>query len=148
MYLAEEVAKYDTHTDMALRRIVRAWTSDVSDEAKPNKLSDLTVPGEGGGDCTPAQFLQHFRWAEERFPSKGALKDLASTIYGAICELDEEVKNNLQNFGQVRNQLQTLQRKSGGNLLVKELHGVVDDKCYVSHPNGDVSQSLIPIFVV
>jgi len=148
MYLAEEVAKFDTHTDMALRRIVRAWTSDVSDDANPNKLSELVVPGDGGGDSPPQTALQHFRWAEERYPSKGALTDLAKTIYGSICELDEEVKTNLQNFNQVRSQLQTLQRKSGGNLLVKELHGVVDDKCYVQHQNGDLSDKISPIFVV
>jgi len=147
MYLAEEVAKFDNHTDMALRRIVRAWLGDVSDDDRPNKIADLTVP-DGNGDSPPLKALQQFRWAEERFPSKGALTELATTIYQSICELDEEVKTNLQNYASVKNQLQTLNRKSGGNLLVKDLHGVIGDKEYVTHDNGDLSEKIIPVFVV
>jgi len=152
MILSDEIAKYDQHADVALRRIVRAYSTDVCDEFTPADLSKLKVEvGMHGSDrsqVSPLHYLENFQWAEERFPAKGNLSELADTIHKNICESDEEVKLALANFSMVKNQLNTLKRKSGGNLLVRDLNGIVELRHYCLKPDGDPSQKIIPVFIV
>merc|ERR1711998_459186 len=108
MVLSDEVAKFDTHADMALRKVVRAWEGDISDETEKTRLSDLKVDMGQRQDVDPVEALTRFSWAEERFPVKTNLSEMASTIYGQICDVDEEVKTALANLSQIRNALNTI----------------------------------------
>lgn len=149
MLLSDELDKYDKHADAAVRRIVRAWTGDVADENEETAdvLRRLTVP-LGDSEVSPVQALQQFKWMRDRFPEKGHLPELAGTIHKQIGELDDEVKENLGKYTQLKNAIQAIKRKSGGNLLVRDLNGIVDQKAYVMHPNGDVSDKIVPVFIV
>jgi V-type H+-transporting ATPase subunit C len=157
MLLSDELDKYDKHADIAIRRIVRSWTNDVSGDGSVGEEEttvDQLKVDMGGGDVDAFQGLQSFHWQEERFPHKTNLPELAATIHRQICELDDEVKENLGKFAQLRNAINALKRKSGGNLLVKDLNGIVDQKCYVQKVNesgqviGDISEKIVPVFVV
>jgi V-type H+-transporting ATPase subunit C len=149
MVLSDEIAKFDQHADVALRRVVRAWENDVTDDTDVTKASDLGVDmgGDRGGDANPISALKSFSWAEERFPVKTNLSEMASTIYGQICDVDEEVKTSLANFSQIRNALNTLKRKAGGNLLVRDLNGIVEARHYCLKPDGEPSEKITPVFV-
>jgi len=147
MLLSDELDKYDKHADMTIRRIVRSWVNDVGDENDKTSPTDLTTD-LGSGDIDAMSALQNFHWQEDRFPHKGSLPELAQNIHRQICELDDEVKENLGKFSQIRNAINAHKRKSGGNLLVKDLNGIVDQRSYVTHPNGDLSDKIVPVFVV
>ena len=65
-----------------------------------------------------------------------------------ICDLDDEVKDVLAKFAQIRNALNAMQRKSGGNLMVKDLNGIVKINHYPAHQDGTLSEKIVPVFVV
>lgn len=142
MLLVDELEKLDKQCDLALRRIARAWEGDVSDEKNPTKLSDLKVE-----DVSPVKYMQGFRWDDAQFPPKGTLSDLVTTIYGTVVTSEDEVKGKSLEYQSIKNALTQLKRKSGGNLLIKDLHGIVDQTHYVAHDDGQLSEKIIPVFV-
>lgn len=150
MLLSDELDKFDKHADVAIRRIVRSWQSDVQDEdaCMDDIMRELKVDSSNNSQVDAQEALIKFTWQEERFPHKGNLPELAQTIHRQICELDDEVKDNLAKFSGIRNQLNAIKRKTGGNLLVKDLNGIVDQRAYVQHSNGDPSKKIIPVFIV
>lgn len=147
MLLSDEIDKFDKHADVALRRVTRAWSSDMSDD-NFTATNDMLKVEMGGGDTDPVAAVQGFTWQEDRFPHKGSLPELANTIHGFICDLDEEVKDVLGKFSQIRNALNAIQRKSGGNLMVKDLNGIVSIQAFVQHADGNLSEKIVPVFVV
>lgn len=146
MLLSDELDKYDKHADNVLKRIVRSFSNDVS-EGDLNAASNLKVDA-GSGDVDPAAYLQDFMWNESRFPCKGHLPELANAIHKEIVNSDEEVKESLQQFSQVRNAINANKRKSGGNLVVRDLNSLVNASHYVNHPSGELSEKIIPVFIV
>lgn len=123
MLLSDELDKYDKHADMTLRRIMRAWTNEVVDDNETNLASALKVD-IGGVEVSAEEALCSFRWQENRFPHKQDLSTLAGEIHRQICEQDDEVKDALNKYSQIRNAINAMNRKSGGNLVVKDLHGL------------------------
>lgn len=150
MVLSDEIAKFDTYADMAFSRIVRAWDNDIAD-SESGTAADLKIDmgsHSGGGEVVPEKAVENFTWAEERFPVKTNLQELTSTVYGQICDIDEEVKTALANFAQIKNSLNAIKRKAGGNLLVKDLNGIIESKHYCIKPDGQPSEKIIPVFIV
>jgi len=41
-----------------------------------------------------------------------------------------------------------MNRKSGGNLMVKDLNGIVKISHYPAHQDGTLSEKIVPVFVV
>merc|ERR1712167_241450 len=141
MLLSDEVSKFDNHAETALRRIVRAL-----EETKSSGKLDLKVHPTDGGPTgeDPAAYMNAFKWDEAKFPKKGALPDLASSIYNDVCEQDEEVKVRLAEWSQVKAQLSALERKRGGNLMVKDMSGLVDSSAFPEHQDGTFSEMILP----
>ena len=53
MLMSDELDKFDKHADNAMRRIVRAWQNDLSDDGTPLATSLLKVEtnsGQGASD--------------------------------------------------------------------------------------------------
>lgn len=147
MLLSDELDKYDKHADMTLRRIMRAWTNEVVDDNETNLASALKVD-IGGVEVSAEEALCSFRWMENRFPHKQDLSTLAGEIHRQICEQDDEVKDALNKYSQIRNAINAMNRKSGGNLVVKDLHGIVDQSHYVEVMPGEFSEKIVPVFIV
>lgn len=149
MLLSDELDKFDKHADIALRRIVRAWGADLSEDSSEQLSADqLKVEMSGVGEVDPMSACQQFTWQEDRFPHKDALPELSTNIHSIICDLDDEVKDVLAKFAQIRNALNAMQRKSGGNLMVKDLNGIVKINHYPAHQDGTLSEKIVPVFVV
>jgi len=146
MLMSDELDKFDKHADIALRRIVRAWCQDVSTEEEDTNANQLKVPDFG--DVGALEGMTRFHWCEERFQHKDPLPDLAAKIHKQIVDMDDEVKANLGAYAQIKNLINAQKRKSGGNLLVRDLNGIVKQSCYAMHTNGDISEKILPIFLV
>lgn len=147
MLMSDELDKFDKHADNAMRRIVRAWQNDLSDDGTPLATSLLKVE-TNSGQVEIVNALQQFSWKEDRFPHKDPLPQMTAEINKSICELDDEVKEVLGKLGQLRNQSNALKRKTGGNLIVKDLNGVIKPQHYVRHPDNTFSEKIVPVFIV
>ena len=56
MLLSDELDKFDKHADIALRRIVRAWGADLSEDSSEQLSADqlkVEMSGVGEGELPP-----------------------------------------------------------------------------------------------
>merc|ERR1711934_563089 len=146
--LLDEIDKMDKYAASALQRVVRSWCGDMTkDDGSPCLPSELQVE-MNDHEVDPCTAVSTFTWNESIFPHKTALPETASAVHAQICELDDEVKDALAKFSQIKNQLNAIDRKSSGNLAVKDLHGIVTIQHYPTHPDGTISDKIVPIIVV
>merc|ERR1711887_311467 len=92
--------------------------------------------------------MQNFRWRDAQFLPKGGLQELVGSIYGNVTSSEDEVKAKQTEYQTIKNQLGAIKRKSGGNLMVKSLDGVITANHYVMHEDGTHSEKIMPVFVV
>jgi len=55
MLLSDEIDKFDKHADIALRRVTRAWSSDMNDD-NFTATPDMLKVEMSGGDSEPSPF--------------------------------------------------------------------------------------------
>lgn len=83
MLLSDELDKFDKHADIALRRIVRAWGADLSEDSSEQLSADqlkVEMSGVGEGELPP-QWQRIF---------DGAMADLGA--YVPLCCSGSDVR--------------------------------------------------------
>ncbi|KAI8911740.1 hypothetical protein EDD86DRAFT_188870 [Gorgonomyces haynaldii] len=94
------------------------------------------------GDKPLDTFLISFQWNTMKYRSDKTLKELADMIVQEVNGADTVIKNKLQQYAQTKGTLQTLQRKTNGNLSVRSLNDVVKKEHFVQD-----SEYLVTILV-
>jgi len=73
-------------------------------------------------------YLNFFRWEEKKYPSTTPLKTLVDQIHTSVAKLDEELKAKGSEYSNLVHALLGEERRSTGNLLMKDLSEVVQKK--------------------
>jgi len=80
-------------------------------------------------------YLTSFQWDEAKYPSRRSLQDTVSKIQEEMLKLDDDLKVRVSEYNTVKTALQSAQRKTQGNLLVRDLNSIVKPEHVVDSEN-------------
>lgn len=121
MALSDDLVKIDTFVEGVVKKCEKTLFDLVDKDS--NQVLYVENP-----KVSPESYLQNFEWAQDRFVPKAPLKELANSIYEECQKTDEDLKNKLTKFADVKTSLSALERKETGSLALKPLEGVVQPK--------------------
>lgn len=95
-----------------------------------------TIPlPETGGRASAAvpvdEYVRSFAWDEAKWPVKCPLRELTELLSGALGRMDDELKAKATEYGNAKGAKLGLERKEGGNLLVRSLDGLVKPSDFI-----------------
>ncbi|DBA01779.1 TPA: hypothetical protein N0F65_010189 [Lagenidium giganteum] len=126
--------------DMSIESVVRKIERQFHDMNKGDQA--LTVDG-----VPVDRYLNFFSWDEAKHPHRRPLPEIVSIIQSSIGKIEEELKQLSTHYAEKKQQLQQLQRKKGGNLLVANLNDVLTPEIVSQSDfvNTDYLQTLVVI---
>lgn len=104
--------------DMTIESVVRKIERQFHDLNKDNQA--LTVDG-----VPVDRYLNYFAWDEAKHPHRRPLPEIVSIVQTSVSKIEDELKQLSQRYTEKKQQLQSLQKKKGGNLMVANLSDVL-----------------------
>jgi len=125
MSLSDDLAKQDLFVEQTTKKIERSYVdlykSEAQSEAKDEKV-EVQVPELKVGDLNAVQFAQNFKWDPVRYPFKRAtMKAMTDMIVKDSVKAENDLKNNVQAYNELRAAISAIEKRENGNLLVKSL---------------------------
>jgi len=160
--LSDELAKQDAVVHGVVKKIQRGYEEIVvnkpappqrgqkkEDESKKKKKKKKNKD-EGkpvaalkiNNNLLPSEFTEKFRWSS-RIPIPRSLSACVSDLAKEVRTADDDVKNHLQKFNDVRTTLEAIEKKESGTLLVRSLAEYVEEKDVVE--SGYLSTLLVVV---
>jgi len=91
----------------------------------------------------PAEYLQKFHWNTQRLNPNRPLAQLTDYILKTSAEADEQLKKLLTDFNEVKVNLNTIERRETGTLLVKPLGAYINEKAKEIVKDGEYITTLL-----
>jgi len=128
MSLSDELHKVDNQVENIVKKIANQLFDllDTNKDANTNKYDSLTV-----NNSNIDTYLTFFLWDEAKYPQSQSLKTLTETIQTQVLKLDEELKGKSSEYNSLVHTLSAEERKAGGNLVIKDLSDIVQQKKHI-----------------
>jgi len=123
--LSDDLGKLDLMVESVVKKVAN-YFSEVLDEKQDKVLENLQVNG-----MDPSLYLVKFNWDLAKYPTKQSLKNLSEIISKQVNQIDSDLKSKAQGYNNIKSNLQTLQRKSTGSLLSRNLTTLVKKEHFV-----------------
>lgn len=123
--LSDELGKLDILVESIVRKVA-GYFMEVLEEKQENALENLKV-----NSMEPGTYLTKFQWDSAKYPTKQPLKNLTEIISKQITQIDSDLKSKATTYNNIKNNLQTLERKSTGSLLTRNLGTLVKREQFV-----------------
>eukprot|EP01136_Pigoraptor_vietnamica_P034448 Opistho-1_new@98440 len=123
--LSDELGKHSAFVEGIVKKIATLM-ADLLEDQKEKLDSNLTA---NGGDLE--RYLTTFQWDVSKYPLKSSIQELTDAIVKEVSAIDGELKGKVQAYNNVKNNLQAVERKATGNLLVRSLHELVTKDMFV-----------------
>jgi len=123
--LSDDLGKLDALCESIARKIA-GYFSEVLEEKQDKVLENLQVNG-----MDPALYLVKFHWDSAKYPIQQSLKNLQEIIGKQITQIDGDLKTKATSYNNIKNNLQALERKETGSLLVRNLSSLVKKQDFV-----------------
>ena len=114
MSAGDSLGKVDTAVEQMLRKVERQF-GEVNVDNEP-----LTVDGE-----PTLRYMQHFKWNSAKYQSTRPIEELVKIIAQSTDKVELELKEAAAVYQEKKQQLNALQRKKGGNLMVTDLQDII-----------------------
>lgn len=96
-------------------------------------------------DGVPVEsYLTSFQWDEAKYPSRRSLQETVTKIQEDMVKLDDDLKVRVSEYNTVKTALQNVQRKTQGNLLVRDLNTIVKPEDIVDSENLETLMVVVP----
>ena len=126
--LSDDLNKLDTYVEVVCRKLA-ASIADTLDTKEKNQLQISEHLQANGQDL--AQYVTKFQWDLAKYPIKQSLKSLQEIIAKQIGQIDADMKAKTSTYNNLRGNLQSLERKQTGSLLVRNLSELVKRENFV-----------------
>lgn len=113
--LCDDLAKLDTYVESVCRKLA-ACIQDTLDNKCINVNEHLQA-----NNTDLASYLTRFQWDYAKYPTKQSLKSLHDIINKQIGQIDGDLKTKSSSYNSLKGNLQSLERKQTGSLLVRNL---------------------------
>lgn len=141
MALSDELHKVDNQVENIVKKIANQLFDllDTNKDVNTNKYDSLTV-----NNSNIDTYLTFFLWDEAKYPQSQSLKSLTDTIQSQVLKLDEELKVKSSEYNSLVHSLSAEERKAGGNLVIKDLSDIVQQKHIVESEFMDTVLVCVP----
>ncbi|CAG2165069.1 unnamed protein product [Oppiella nova] len=126
--LSDDLNKLDTYVEVVCRKLA-ASIADTLDNKDKNQQQISEHIQANGQDL--AQYVTKFQWDLAKYPIKQSLKSLQDIISKQIGQIDTDMKSKTSTYNNLRGNLQSLERKQTGSLLVRNLSELVKRENFV-----------------
>lgn len=123
--LSDELSKHDTFGESVVKKLSQLL-SDLLEDHKEKLAENLLV-----NEKEPAAYLKSFEWDLARYPIKSSIQELTDILTKQLSQIENGMKSKLATYNQLKGNLQVIERKATGNLLVKSLHDIVKKEHFV-----------------
>jgi len=144
MQLSEDLVKVDSFVEQVTKKIGRQ-ALEIDRESKKSydekTISDLNFQVN---DTSLDSFITRFRWEDAKYSTQTPMREVADTIQASVNKLDEELKVKMSEYTNLRTQRTAVERKAGGNLMLKDLAEFVHDTDVTESENITTLFAVIP----
>jgi len=134
MSLSDELVKHDNFAEAIVGKIRRQLVELGGKATEELPMLEGGIPVDS--------YLQKFVWDERQYPVTAPLKNITTIINESLSRFEDELKTKVTDYMQVKGGLAAIQRKEGGNLMVKSLSEIVKASHFIE------SEHLTTILIV
>ncbi|CAF0750921.1 unnamed protein product [Rotaria sordida] len=126
--LSDDLARLDTYIEGVAKKLTQFFFHDILDDDR-NRLAENLVVGPNGLD--PIRYITEFQWDHAKYPTKQSLKNLAEIISKATTHIENELKLRSHSYNNVKQNLESFEKKQTGSLLTRNLNDIVKKEHFV-----------------
>lgn len=123
--LSDELGKLDTYVESVTRKVA-SYLGDVLEEQRDKLADNLLANG-----LELEAYVTRFQWDMAKYPIKQSLKNITEIINKQVSQIDGDLKTRSAAFNNLKTQLQSIERKATGSLLVRSLADLVQKEHFV-----------------
>ncbi|OWK63339.1 V-type proton ATPase subunit C 2 [Lonchura striata] len=167
--LSDELGKLDSFAESVIKKIAQ-YIGEVMEDSKDKVQENLLASGGRccesiAGDYSPnldlpsgtlpafmhlfvfsvdlISYLTRFEWDMAKYPIKQPLKNISEALAKQVTQIETDLKTRSAAYNNIKGNLQSLEKKTMGNLLTRTLADIVHKEDFVLN-----SEYLITLLVV
>lgn len=125
--LSDELGKLDGYVENVTHKLSQ-YLGEVLEDHGDKLAGNLLA---NGTDLT--SYMTRFQWDLAKYPIKQPLKNIAEIISKQVSQVDADLKTKAHSYNNLKGTLQTLERKSVGSLLTRNLGELVQKKDFITN---------------
>uniref|UniRef100_A0A8C9NG13 V-type proton ATPase subunit C n=1 Tax=Serinus canaria TaxID=9135 RepID=A0A8C9NG13_SERCA len=135
--LSDELGKLDTFAESVIKKIAQ-YIGEVMEDSKDKVQENLLANG-----VDLISYLTRFEWDMAKYPIKQPLKNISEALAKQVTQIETDLKTRSSAYNNIKGNLQSLEKKTMGNLLTRTLADIVHKEDFVLN-----SEYLITLLVV
>ncbi|NXX68399.1 VATC2 ATPase, partial [Spizella passerina] len=135
--LSDELGKLDTFAESVIKKIAQ-YIGEVMEDSKDKVQENLLANG-----VDLISYLTRFEWDMAKYPIKQPLKNISEALSKQVTQIEADLKTRSAAYNNIKGNLQSLEKKTMGNLLTRTLADIVHKEDFVLN-----SEYLITLLVV
>ncbi|NWI87199.1 VATC2 ATPase, partial [Pitta sordida] len=135
--LSDELGKLDSSAESIIKKIAQ-YIGEVMEDSKDKVQENLL---QTHTEC--GLYLTRFEWDMAKYPIKQPLKSISEALAKQVTQIETDLKTRSAAYNNIKGNLQSLEKKTMGNLLTRTLADVVHKEDFVLN-----SEYLITLLVV
>ncbi|NWZ82094.1 VATC2 ATPase, partial [Poecile atricapillus] len=137
--LSDELGKLDSFAESVIRKIAQ-YIGEVMEDSKDKVQENLLA---NGARFDLISYLTRFEWDMAKYPIKQPLKNISEALTKQVTQIEADLKTRSAAYNNIKGNLQSLEKKTMGNLLTRTLADIVHKEDFVLN-----SEYLITLLVV
>ncbi|NXD37261.1 VATC2 ATPase, partial [Copsychus sechellarum] len=135
--LSDELGKLDSFAESVIKKIAQ-YIGEVMEDSKDKVQENLLANG-----VDLISYLTRFEWDMAKYPIKQPLKNISEALAKQVTQIEADLKTRSAAYNNIKGNLQSLEKKTMGNLLTRTLADIVHKEDFVLN-----SEYLITLLVV
>ncbi|XP_054239861.1 V-type proton ATPase subunit C 2 isoform X2 [Indicator indicator] len=145
--LSDELGKLDSFTESVIKKIAQ-YIGEVMEDSKDKVQENLLANGglKDKMKCLKIDlisYLTRFEWDMAKYPIKQPLKNISEALAKQVTQIEADLKTRSAAYNNIKGNLQSLEKRTVGNLLTRTLVDIVHKEDFVLN-----SEYLITLLVV
>ncbi|KAM7026735.1 V-type proton ATPase subunit C 2 [Passerculus sandwichensis] len=140
--LSDELGKLDTFAESVIKKIAQ-YIGEVMEDSKDKVQENLLANGGRCCEFDLISYLTRFEWDMAKYPIKQPLKNISEALSKQVTQIEADLKTRSAAYNNIKGNLQSLEKKTMGNLLTRTLADIVHKEDFVLN-----SEYLITLLVV
>lgn len=125
--LSDELGKLDGYVETVTHKLAQ-YLGEVLEDHGDKLAGNLLA---NGTDLT--SYMTRFQWDLAKYPIKQPLKNIAEIISKQVSQVDADLKTKAHSYNNLKGTLQSLERKSIGSLLTRNLGDLVKKDDFITN---------------
>ncbi|EYC06042.1 hypothetical protein Y032_0078g1163 [Ancylostoma ceylanicum] len=135
--LSDDLSKLDSTAEAVTRKLVQ-YFGDVLEDDRSKLAENLLINNKD-----IKTYVTRFQWEGAKYPLKQSLKVLSEIIGKQVTQIDNDLKQKSVAYNNLKNSLASIDRKTTGSLITKDLADIVKADDFVL--NSEYLQTLMVV---